>query len=403
MGGTWALALAMTACVGDGDDATADAGALAADATVPTDANTATDAHALADVSPAASPPPEHPCERLHATYAGGGCDGICSSVDFECDFSRSLVACHPEFGCLTGVDIEAACALSLQEAVDCAGEYTPCETDSDCGFSIIPGAPPSSPYCVRVSGASRGACGSGRDGEACAEGADCVGRTCAGVTADALGTCRTVAEGTACETDSDCGDGRCAEIPANVSRPAQMNCTFAPRPTVSWSGNQITIDLAPVPPTGYTAYLGIAVPRVPEPPRSDALTEFDWEELCFVPDLGGNGVDLAPIRQGERCIDLQGRTSVTLTSVNEAVGGAGRSALIRGETTMLIPEFTDGQRGPVSDDAVFQVVHLSADEQRPAWCWAFGNCAPNQPACGPDHYVGGWYGCTTIYGTFTP
>lgn len=356
---------------------------------------------AVPDALPSAPPPAPSPCERVGAQYAGGGCQAPCPPVEVACDFPLSLVACHPKFGCLTGVEREAACEMGLEEVLDCAGDYTPCETDADCVYPPLGGGPPRWPYCVRAEGASKGTCASGQDGQICAEGADCLGLVCSRPEGEAFGQCRTVAEYSACAVDSDCGEGRCVESPNPNGRglPPIKGCTFAPVPTVRWSGDEVAIELPPVPPAGYKAYFGIAVPRIPEPAVLDDWNEWDATELCFLP--GPGGVDLGPVRRGERCIDLAGRTAVTLRSVNESLGGQGPSAWVRGETTLLTPEFTDGERGPVAVDAIFQVVHVAENEALPSYCFVFGNCEPGQFGCGPDRYVGGLWGCKTIYGTF--
>src|SRR5687768_1154458 len=71
-------------------------------------------------------------CSALAPTYAGSGCTRACTAARCRCDpFPASYVACHPELGCLTGVDCNVACERELENVVECVGDFRPCDEDA--------------------------------------------------------------------------------------------------------------------------------------------------------------------------------------------------------------------------------------------------------------------------------
>jgi hypothetical protein len=54
-------------------------------------------------------------CSELRPTYAGAGCGSVCGTVRCQCaPFPSSYISCHPELGCLTGMDCSVACERDL-------------------------------------------------------------------------------------------------------------------------------------------------------------------------------------------------------------------------------------------------------------------------------------------------
>ena len=100
--------LVASACSSSGkSDTNADAGEGGEAGDVATGSGGKGSGSASSGGRPAIPPPPSvQSCSALAFTYAGEGCSKGCSSISCKCNpFSKSFAGCHPELGCVTGVD----------------------------------------------------------------------------------------------------------------------------------------------------------------------------------------------------------------------------------------------------------------------------------------------------------
>src|SRR4029077_7632906 len=112
-------------------------------------------------------------------------------------------IACHPERGCLVGLDCDVACERDLENVVDCAGSYDPCKSDLDCGGA----------RCMQEGNAS-GDCTTGLPGSACLDDGDCRTGSCVAVALDGERKCQDGKSGSACNDAKDCTSGLACLLP---------------------------------------------------------------------------------------------------------------------------------------------------------------------------------------------
>lgn len=299
-----------------GDAAPKDAGegldVGGADATPPGDAS--------APEPDAAAPPQRHPCALLEAEYAGAGCEAPCPPVVCECEVgSPNYVACHSMLGCLAALDCEVACGYGLTTTTECVGDFEGCVEDEDC----LDGR------CVRDPAFADGFCSAGRDQDRCYEADDCESGTCWRPD-EGDPYCLTPQDGSPCRSDEDCGGARCDE----------GACDLSTRVRLSWlSETELSIELIPRAPAGFTDYLGVVTP-----PIEDDRASYETVEDCH--DLRRNGrYAHASPATADDCHRVPPDGTLVLRSVSAALGGDGPSAWIAGETTLATPAHTDGDR----------------------------------------------------------
>src|SRR5688572_11276791 len=120
-------------------------------------------------------------CAKLELEHDGSACTSVCSSISCDCDpFPASYIACHPDRGCLTGIDCDVACEMDLGDVVGCAGSHVPCEEDRAC----------SGGRCARLPSGTSGECTSGGSGATCADDGDCMDGSCVAADSDGRRTC---------------------------------------------------------------------------------------------------------------------------------------------------------------------------------------------------------------------
>ncbi len=264
--------------------------------------------------------PRRHPCALLEAEYAGEGCEAPCAPVVCDCDVGDpNWVACHSRLGCLTALDCEVACDYGLTTTSECVGDFEGCAEDADC----LDGR------CVVSPELADGFCSEGRDQDRCYEAADCESGTCWRPD-DGDPYCLTPQDGSPCRSDEDCGGARCDG----------GACDLTTRVRLSWlSATELSIELIPKAPDGFTDYLGIVTP-----PIEDDRASYETVEDCH--DLRHNGSYAhANPATADDCHRVPPEGTLTLQSVNEALGGGGAAAWVAGETTLATPAHTDGDR----------------------------------------------------------
>src|SRR5262245_34368268 len=145
-------------------------------------------------------------CSALAPVYAGGGCNSVCTSMRCQCDpFPATYIACHPEQGCLTGMDCSVACERDLDDVLGCVDNFQACTSDADCGDG----------RCLNDGSDSGGDCSSAVNGSRCLEDADCLEGSCVAVSSDGRYTCQNGQSDAACNTTADCGSGLSCILPA--------------------------------------------------------------------------------------------------------------------------------------------------------------------------------------------
>ncbi|HWO08307.1 MAG TPA: hypothetical protein VNN80_02475, partial [Polyangiaceae bacterium] len=196
--GLLALAFTLLACTGGGSHGRADAGSD--DAGGP-DAGGTAGAGSRPEIPPASF----LGCSALAPTFSGT-CDNGCASVRCECEpFGSSYVACHPERGCVTGLDCAVACERDLSDVVDCLGAYAPCQGDADCNGG----------RCVAAADGA-GDCRSGLPGAACLDVGDCIEGRCVAVDLAGDRNCESGERGARCNSGTDCANGLACVLPAS-------------------------------------------------------------------------------------------------------------------------------------------------------------------------------------------
>lgn len=335
----------------DGDAAPNDAGegldVGGADATLPGDAS-GPEPDAVAALQ-------RHPCALLEAEYAGAGCGAPCPPVVCECEVGApNHVVCHSRLGCLTALDCEVACDYGLTATLECLGDdFEGCIEDEDC----LDGR------CVRAAGFADGFCSAGRDQDPCHEAADCQSGTCwQPEEGDAY--CLTPQDGSPCRTDDDCGGALCAD----------GACDLSVRVRLSWlSQTELSIELVPRAPAGFTDYVGIVTP-----PIEDDRASYETVEDCH--DLRHNGrYAHANPATADDCHRAPPEGPLVLRSVSAAIGGDGPSAWVAGETTLATPAHTDG-------DGRVRELGLVVYRYNPAAqlsCAAFATCGDERGCLG--------------------